>query len=44
MGHGWENHVEGRELKEDGDFFKSKLHRADPYDQWIAEIENRQIS
>jgi dynein heavy chain 1 len=44
LGQGWENHVEGRELKEDGDFFKSKLHRANPAEQYIKELESKKIS
>ena len=44
LGQGWENHPEGRTLKEDGDFFRSKLHRADPFDMWKKEIDARPSS
>ncbi|EDQ84975.1 uncharacterized protein MONBRDRAFT_12266 [Monosiga brevicollis MX1] len=41
LGDDWEKQAEGRELKEDQDYFKSRLDRSDPYDAWLADVESR---
>ena len=43
LGRGWENHVEGRALKEDGDSFRHKLDTQPLFDKWAAEVTARQL-
>lgn len=43
LGRGWENHVEGRALKEDGDAFRQKLDTSALFEKWSAEVQNRQL-
>uniref|UniRef100_A0A0G4FLJ2 Dynein heavy chain, cytoplasmic n=1 Tax=Chromera velia CCMP2878 TaxID=1169474 RepID=A0A0G4FLJ2_9ALVE len=42
LGKGWEQHLEGAKLKQDGDAFAKKLNTTALFDQWLKEIkENR---
>lgn len=34
LGKGWENHVEGLKLKQDGDSFRAKLNTQEIFDDW----------
>lgn len=43
LGRGWENHVEGRALKEDGDSFRHKLDTQPLFEKWSAEVQARQL-
>jgi dynein heavy chain 1 len=43
LGRGWENHVEGRALKEDGDSFRHKLDAQPLFDKWSADVQQRQL-
>ncbi|GBG31493.1 Dynein heavy chain, cytoplasmic [Hondaea fermentalgiana] len=40
LGVGWEQHVEGRRLKETGAAFKKKLNTQTMFDQWMKNIQN----
>lgn len=39
----WQNHKEGRSLKEDGDSFRRKLDTQVLFDKWSQEVQQRQI-
>eukprot|EP00052_Salpingoeca_macrocollata_P029607 m.302067 g.302067 ORF g.302067 m.302067 type:complete len:4524 (+) comp22998_c0_seq7:51-13622(+) len=43
LGRTWENHVEGRHLKEDGDSFRAKLDTQALFDKWSADVQARQL-
>jgi len=38
LGRGWENHVEGQNLKADGDSFRMKLNTQDIFDDWARKV------
>ena len=42
LGKGWENHVEGQKLKQDGDAFRSKLNTQQLFEDWKKRVESRQ--
>ena len=42
LGKGWENHVEGQKLKQDGDNFRSKLNTQQLFEDWKKRVESRQ--
>uniref|UniRef100_A0A915BJF8 Dynein heavy chain, cytoplasmic n=6 Tax=Parascaris univalens TaxID=6257 RepID=A0A915BJF8_PARUN len=44
LGRGWENHVEGRQLKQEGDNFRHKLNTQHIFEEWIAKVQSRNIS
>lgn len=41
LGKGWENHIEGRTLFEDGQSFRQKLDTNQLYANWAADMESR---
>ena len=43
LGRSWENHVEGRHLKEDGDSFRAKLDTQALFEKWSTDVQNRQL-
>ena len=43
LGKGWENHVEGQKLKQDGDSFRQKLNTQQLFDDWKKKVEARQL-
>ena len=38
LGAGWENHVEGQRLKQDGDSFRQKLNTQPLFDEWRKKV------
>ena len=38
LGKGWQDHVEGQKLKEDGDAFKSQLDTKIVFDAWVSRV------
>ncbi len=38
LGKGWESHVEGQRLKEDGDNFKQKLDTQELFEDWSRKV------
>ena len=38
LGAGWENHVEGQRLKQDGDSFRQKLNTQPLFDDWRKKV------
>ncbi|TKR93274.1 hypothetical protein L596_007763 [Steinernema carpocapsae] len=44
LGRGWENHVEGRQLKQEFDNFRQKLNTNLLFDEWISQITNKQLN
>ncbi|MFH4975707.1 hypothetical protein AB6A40_002416 [Gnathostoma spinigerum] len=44
LGKGWENHVEGRQLKLEGDNFRQKLNTQPLFEDWVAKIQTKNIS
>lgn len=38
LGKGWENHVEGLKLKQDGDSFRAKLNTQEIFDDWARKV------
>ncbi|XP_041352869.1 LOW QUALITY PROTEIN: cytoplasmic dynein 1 heavy chain 1-like [Gigantopelta aegis] len=44
LGKGWENHVEGQKLKNDGDSFRAKLNTQDLFEDWTRKVTNRQLN
>ena len=42
LGKGWENHVEGQKLKQDGEAFRSKLNTQQLFEDWKKRVESRQ--
>ncbi|XP_078728003.1 cytoplasmic dynein 1 heavy chain 1-like isoform X1 [Lampetra fluviatilis] len=43
LGKGWENHVEGQKLKQDGDSFRVKLSTQDIFDDWARKVQQRNL-
>jgi dynein heavy chain 1 len=43
LGKGWENHLEGRALKETGDSFKQKLDPQPYFEKWSLEVQQRNL-
>lgn len=41
LGKGWENHVEGLKLKQDGDSFRAKLNTQEIFDDWARKVWSR---
>lgn len=41
LGKGWENHVEGLKLKQDGDSFRAKLNTQEIFDDWARKVCNQ---
>lgn len=41
LGKGWENHVEGLKLKQDGDSFRAKLNTQEIFDDWARKVRNK---
>lgn len=35
LGKGWEGHLEGQQLKQDGESFRQKLNTQQVYEEWI---------
>uniref|UniRef100_A0A914WGW8 Dynein heavy chain tail domain-containing protein n=1 Tax=Plectus sambesii TaxID=2011161 RepID=A0A914WGW8_9BILA len=44
LGRGWENHVEGRQLKQEGDNFRLKLNTQHIFDDWVAKVQARNLA
>lgn len=44
LGTGWEQHVDGRSLKEDGDRFHKMLDPQTLYDEWVQEALSKDLS
>lgn len=44
LGRGWEGHVEGRALKEDGEAFRAKLDTTAKFEEWSQEAQQRQLT
>ncbi|VDN07087.1 unnamed protein product [Thelazia callipaeda] len=44
LGRGWENHVEGRQLKLEGDNFRQKLNTQHIFDDWVLHVQAKNIS
>ncbi|XP_047193613.1 cytoplasmic dynein 1 heavy chain 1 isoform X1 [Scophthalmus maximus] len=43
LGKGWENHVEGLKLKQDGDSFRAKLNTQEISDDWARKVQQRNL-
>ncbi|XP_065449670.1 cytoplasmic dynein 1 heavy chain 1-like isoform X1 [Chrysemys picta bellii] len=43
LGKGWENHVEGQKLKQDGDSFRMKLNTQEIFDDWAKKVQQRNL-
>ncbi|XP_016305378.1 LOW QUALITY PROTEIN: cytoplasmic dynein 1 heavy chain 1-like [Sinocyclocheilus anshuiensis] len=43
LGKGWENHVEGLKLKQDGDSFRAKLNTQEIFDDWAKKVQQRNL-
>ena len=43
LGKGWENHVEGKTLKGDGDSFRLKLNTQELFDDWSRKVTSKQL-
>eukprot|EP00051_Salpingoeca_urceolata_P022687 m.374324 g.374324 ORF g.374324 m.374324 type:complete len:4620 (-) comp20005_c1_seq6:68-13927(-) len=43
LGKGWETHLEGSELRADGERFKTLLDTTNLFQEWLAEIEERPL-
>lgn len=41
LGKGWENHVEGLKLKQDGDSFRAKLNTQEIFDDWARKVREK---
>lgn len=44
LGKGWESHVEGQRLKEDGDNFKQKLDTQELFEDWSRKVHVLSVS
>ncbi|CAK8687664.1 unnamed protein product [Clavelina lepadiformis] len=44
LGKGWENHVEGQKLKQDGDSFRSKVDTKSIFEDWAQKVQQRNIA
>ena len=40
LGKGWESHIEGQKLKNDGDSFRIKLSTKVLFDDWIRKVSS----
>ena len=38
LGKGWENHVEGQKLKNDGESFRMKLNTQELFEDWARKV------
>ncbi|XP_052769398.1 cytoplasmic dynein 1 heavy chain 1-like isoform X2 [Mya arenaria] len=43
LGKGWESHVEGQKLKNDGDSFRNKLNTQELFEEWARKVTQRQL-
>lgn len=43
LGKGWENHVEGLKLKQDGDSFRAKLNTQEIFDDWARKVKRNVV-
>uniref|UniRef100_UPI00358E5199 cytoplasmic dynein 1 heavy chain 1-like n=1 Tax=Myxine glutinosa TaxID=7769 RepID=UPI00358E5199 len=43
LGRGWENHVEGSKLKQDGDNFRNKLNTQEIFEDWSRKVQQRNL-
>ncbi|XP_061172861.1 cytoplasmic dynein 1 heavy chain 1-like isoform X1 [Saccostrea echinata] len=43
LGKGWENHVEGQQLKNDGESFRLKLNTLELFEEWQRRVQGRQL-
>jgi dynein heavy chain 1 len=43
LGKGWEGHLEGQQLKQDGESFRQKLNTQQVYEEWIHKVSQRQL-
>ena len=43
LGKSWETHVDGKELKENGEAFRAKLDTNMLFDKWAADAQQRQV-
>eukprot|EP00105_Crassostrea_gigas_P045649 XP_019929797.1 PREDICTED: cytoplasmic dynein 1 heavy chain 1 isoform X11 [Crassostrea gigas] len=43
LGKGWENHVEGQQLKNDGESFRLKLNTQELFEDWQRRVQGRQL-
>lgn len=41
LGSGWENHVDGQRLKNDGDSFRLKLNTQPIFEEWVAKVQQK---
>ena len=41
LGKGWENHVEGQKLKQDGEAFRAKLNTQQLFEDWRKNVEGK---
>ena len=44
LGKGWENHVEGQKLKNDGDSFRLKLNTQELFDDWARKVGELKVA
>eukprot|EP00731_Ephydatia_muelleri_P024350 Em0016g621a len=42
LGKGWESHIDGQQLKQDGDSFRQKLNSQVLFDEWKKNVESKQ--
>ena len=40
---GWEQHPDGRKLKEEGDNFRAKINTAALFEDWVAKVGEEQF-
>ncbi len=43
LGKTWENHIEGQQLKQEGDNFRIKLNTQHIFDDWVAKVQARNL-
>ncbi|XP_050295050.1 dynein heavy chain, cytoplasmic isoform X2 [Anthonomus grandis grandis] len=43
LGKGWENHIEGQQLKRDGESFRLKLNTQEIFDEWSRNVQQRNL-
>ena len=41
---GWQDHVEGQKLKEDGDAFRAQLDTKAVFDSWVSRVNQRNFA
>lgn len=44
LGKGWEQHPDGRKLKEEGDNFRAKINTVALFEEWVAEASDQQLA